>query len=131
MRFLWDLLLSTYALLSLVPFFIFILVWYVARWRTGDKKRATALAMDVTTFFLVGVVAGMLDTMRFRFGGIWLLILLFLLAIGLIGNAQYRLRKKLDVKRQLRAAWRLGFLGLSAAYLILLVVGIVRYFHSI
>jgi lysylphosphatidylglycerol synthetase-like protein (DUF2156 family) len=131
MRFLWDLLLSTYALLSLVPFFIFILVWYVARWRIGDKKRATALAMDVTTFFLVGVVAGMLDTMRFRFGGIWLLILLFLLAIGLIGNAQYRLRKKLDVKRQLRAAWRLGFLGLSAAYLILLVVGIVRYFHSI
>lgn len=131
MRFLWDLLLSTYALLSLVPFFIFILVWYVARWRTGDKKRATALAMDVTTFFLVGVVAGMLDTMRFRFGGIWLIILLFLLAIGLIGNAQYRLRKKLDVKRQLRAAWRLGFLGLSAAYLILLVVGIVRYFHSI
>ena len=131
MRFLWDLLLNAYALMSLVPFVIFILVWFAARWRFRDKKRATALAMDVTTFFLVGVVAGMLDTMNFRFGGIWLLILLFLLTIGLIGNAQYRLKRQLDFRRQLRAAWRLGFLGLSAMYVVLLVIGIVRYFHSL
>jgi len=131
MRILWEWLANAYALISLVPFAIFILVWYAARWRFGDRKRATALAMDVTTFFLVGVVAGMLDLMGLKFGGIWFLLLLFLLTVGIIGNIQYRLRKKLDVRRQLRAAWRLGFLGLSAMYFLLILIGIVRYFYKI
>lgn len=118
---------DAYAALASVPFVVFAAVWFGVYAMTRDKKRSTANAMDATTFFLVGIVAALLDSVvRLRFGGIWLLLLLFLLTAGLIGNAQHRLKGRIDVRRLVRAVWRLGFLALSAAYVVLMIVGIAQ-----
>jgi len=118
---------DAYAALASVPFVVFAAVWFGVYGLTRDKKKSTANAMDVTTVFLIGIVAALLDYVaRLRFGGIWFLLLLFLLTAGLIGNAQYRLKGRIDTRRLVRAVWRLGFLALSAAYVVLMVIGIAQ-----
>lgn len=122
---------NAYAVMASVPFLAFLLLWFIVYGLTSDKKKATATAMDITTLLLFGVVAAMLDlTFQFSFGGIWLLLLIFLIALGLIGNAQHRLHGRINVKRQLRVVWRLGFLGLGALYFVLLLIGLSSYIFS-
>lgn len=113
-----------YAVLALVPFVAFFITWFIAYRFTRDKRRSTHYSMDITTLFLIGSVAYM---GRNIFGSgmlLWTLLLLFLVAAGLLGNLQNRLKGRIDLIKIARTLSRLGFLVLSACYLLLLVIGI-------
>ncbi|UUZ85542.1 DUF3397 domain-containing protein [Paenibacillus sp. P26] len=113
-----------YAVLALVPFVAFFITWFIAYRFTRDKRRSTHYSMDITTLFLIGSVAYM---GRNIFGSgmlLWTLLLLFLVAAGSLGNLQNRLKGRIDLIKIARTLSRLGFLVLSACYLLLLVIGI-------
>ncbi|MFD0672025.1 DUF3397 domain-containing protein [Cohnella sp. GCM10027633] len=113
-----------YATIALVPIIPFLIVYFVISARGGDRKQAIRTAMDVTTVFLIGIVAALIND---RFGttfGLYLLILLMLIGGGLIGNAQNRARGKVDTSKLIRAVWRLSFFGMSVLYIILMFVQI-------
>ncbi|HZG55901.1 DUF3397 domain-containing protein [Paenibacillus sp.] len=121
-----DAVIRIYAILAIAPFLPFALVWggvYVYR---KEKKLATKRAMDVTTFALIGIVAALYNQLFQSTFGLYLLLLMFLLGFGVLGNLQQRAKGAFDVKRTLRAVWRIGFLGLSAAYILLMAVGITK-----
>ncbi|MED4601123.1 DUF3397 domain-containing protein [Paenibacillus validus] len=116
-----------YMLLALVPFVAFFIVWTIAYWVSRDKRKATHLSMDITTLFLIGSVAFM---SRNLFGSgmlSWTIVLLFLVAAGLLGNLQNRLKGRIDMMKIARTLGRFGFLVLTACYVLLLVVGIGKY----
>jgi hypothetical protein len=70
----------------------------------------------------------MLDIIfKISFGGIWVLLLIFLVAAGLVGNYQNRLHGAVDFKKLIKIIWRLGFLVLSCVYFLLLIIGIVNH----
>jgi len=121
-----DVIIRFYAILAIAPFIPFAIVWMVVYFYKKEKKMATKLAMDVTTFALIGIVAVLFNQVFQSTFGLYLLLLLFLLGFGLLGNMQQRLKGRFDPKRTLRAVWRLGFLGLSAAYVLLMLVGIAQ-----
>jgi hypothetical protein len=119
-----DAIVKAYAALALMPFLTFALVWGIVYFYKREKKIAMKRAMDVTTIFLIGVVSTLYNMVFQSTFGFYLLLLLFLIGFGLLGNIQQRTKGKVDLKRITRAIWRLGFIGLSAAYLLLTTIGL-------
>lgn len=126
---LWNAILQLYAVLALLPFVSFFLFWAVAYGVKRERKKATEFAMDVTTLLLIGIVSSGFDNVfPNMIGGFWIVLFVFLLMAGLIGNAQNRVHGKVDVRRLIRAVWRIGFFLLAFAYIFLVLIGIVKYF---
>lgn len=115
-----------YAAMSVVPFITFGLVWFAVYLIKKDKKLAFVWAMDISTLSLIGAVAVLYNMVFHSSFGIYLLLLIFLLGFGVMGNVQHRKKGRIDGKRIFRALWRLGFVGLSAAYFILAVVSMTQ-----
>jgi hypothetical protein len=116
----WKSLVDAYALLAVVPIIPFLLVYIVASIRGGDRKRAFRLAMDVTNAFLIGCVASLLNSRLNTNFGLFFIILLLLIGGGLIGNAQNRIRGRVDTARLVKAVWRLSFFGMTILYVLLM-----------
>ena len=124
----WNWFVNLYAMLAVLPFLSFCLIWIVFFFVYRDKKRALRMSIDITTFLLIGAVSGMIDaTFASQFGGFWMILLFFLILAGLLGNAQNRLKGQINVRKLVRAVWRLGFVALGSLYVILLFVGIMKY----
>lgn len=122
----WDWLLNIYARIATFTFLLFPLAWIIGYGITGNKKRASRLAADITMIFLIGSVAALYDHLfNTSFGGFWIIVLFLLLLAGFIGNAQNRLRGKVDPIKIGRAVWRLGFLVLAFMYLLFFLIGII------
>ncbi|HZG76970.1 MAG TPA: DUF3397 domain-containing protein [Paenibacillus sp.] len=121
-----DIVIHIYAFLAIAPVLPFAVVWTVVYIYKKEKKLATKRAMDVTTALLVGVVAVLYNDVFGSTFGLYLLMLIFLLAFGLLGNMQQRAKGKVDLRRTARAVWRLGFMGLTAAYVLLMTVGLTK-----
>src|SRR5690606_19526224 len=118
-----DLIIHIYAVMAIVPMIPFAIAWFVVYAYKKEKKLATKRAMDVTTALLFGVVAVLYNEVFQSNFGLYLLLLIFLLGFGLLGNMQQRTKGKVDFRRTARAVWRLGFMGLSAAYIVLMMAG--------
>ncbi|TVY09614.1 DUF3397 domain-containing protein [Paenibacillus cremeus] len=119
-----------YTMLSLVPFVAFFITWFIVFMISRNKRQATYMSMDITTLFLIGSVAYM---SRNLFGSamlLWTIVLLFLVAAGLLGNVQNRMKGRIDLVKIARMLSRVGFLALTACYVVLLILGIGKYMLS-
>jgi len=116
----WNALAEAYMVLAGLPFIPFAMVYIIAVLRGMDKKRAIRLSMDVTTLFLIGIVSALLSTYSGSSFGFFFIALVMLIGAGLIGNAQNRLRGKIDPAKILRAVWRLAFFAMAVLYVLLM-----------
>lgn len=121
-----DFLSNSVVALSVIPIFPFLIVYFISIALKRDKKKSFLLAMDVTTIFLFLSVSALFN-ITFQNGfGFYLILLVVLIAAGLIGGAQNRLKGQVDSKRLLRAVWRLSFLFMSIGYFLLMCVGLIK-----
>jgi hypothetical protein len=123
----WNVLVHAYAVFAVAPPVTFALVLAVARWRTGDVKRSVRAAMDVTTAFLIGAVAMLINSLTGSRFGLYLILLIMLVGAGLMGGAQARMRGEVDGRRLARAVWRISFLALSVLYIVLMIAYLIAY----
>jgi uncharacterized membrane protein YoaK (UPF0700 family) len=124
---LWEWLQQVYTVLAMVPFVAFLLTWFLVHWLTQDKKKATHASMDITSLFLLGSVAVMSQRLFESSMLFWTIVLLFLVAAGMLGNIQNRVRGRIHMMKIARTLGRLGFILLSACYVVLLMIGISKY----
>jgi hypothetical protein len=128
----WDWILTIYTVIATFAFLVFPLVWIIGYGVSGNKKTASRLAADITMVFLIGSVASMYDSLfDTSFRGFWIIVLFLLLLAGFIGNAQNRLRGKVDPVKIGRAVWRLGFLVLGFMYLLFFMIRIIIFIIQI
>ncbi|MDT9724379.1 DUF3397 family protein [Xylanibacillus composti] len=121
---------SIYALLSVLPFFTFFILYFIHRIIHRNQKKAIQFAMDISTFFLIACVSAMYDiVVASTVNGFALILLFLVLASALIGNAQNRLKGKVDAKRLVRVVWRLSFVLLSSSYLLLFIAGLIKFYR--
>ncbi|MBR2563594.1 MAG: DUF3397 domain-containing protein [Paenibacillus sp.] len=116
-----------FIVLSILPFFPFVLVyWGMMAWK---KNRSVALrtAMDVTTFFLIFSVSALFNLTFDSNFGFYLTLILIIIALGFIGGAQNRLKGKIDGGRMFRAVWRMSFMIMSFGYILFTLFGLFRY----
>jgi hypothetical protein len=118
----------TFSVLPVIPFLIIFLISYL--WRR-DSRRAVLLAMDVTTLFLILSVSGLFNQIFGTGFGIYLIVLFMLVAGGLIGSAQNRIKGAVNPKRLVKAVWRLSFLTMSAFYVIFFIIGLFPYIWAV
>lgn len=121
----WTALTNVYKVLAALPFIPFLAVYFLGAVRGMERQRAFRMAADVTTFFLIGIVAALLSQLSGSGIGFYLIMLLLLIAAGLIGNAQNRVRGKIDPPKIVRAVWRLSFFALSVLYVVLMFIRLV------
>lgn len=112
--------------LAVAPFVTFFVVWAISYLVYKSKKKATEMAMDITVFFLIAAVSAMFNEVFNTGVGFWLILLLLLLATGLLGNVQNRVKGRLDFAKLYRVIWRMGFLFLALVYVLLLLIGIIK-----
>lgn len=124
MGWLWDSIKYVYAYLAVIPVIPFALVYFGHGLFSEDRKKALQLAMDVTTALLIGCVAVLFDSLFNSHFGLYAIILIMLLGGGMLGNMQFRKRGSVNVRRIVRAVWRLGFFTMSMAYLLLMFIAI-------
>jgi hypothetical protein len=122
---------SIYAVMAVVPFLSFFLLWFILYAMRKDKKEATRRTMDVTSVLLVGSVSSMYYQLFHSTFGLFLIIFLMLVCYGLVGNVQYRTKGAIQHKRLLQVTLRIGFLALSAMYVVLLLIGMIQYYTEI
>jgi hypothetical protein len=116
---------STYQILAGLPFIPFIIVFVIAAWRGMERNRAIRLAMDVTNLFLIGIVSALLNSQSGSKFGFYFIVLVMLIGAGLIGNAQTRLRGKINPPKIFRAVWRLSFFAMVLLYVVLISLELV------
>jgi len=126
-----ELLGNSVVALSVIPFIPFLLVYFVSIVLKKEKKKSLLLAMDITTLFLLLSVSALFNNIFHNGFGFYLFLLIILIAAGLIGGAQNRLKGKVDGKRLLRAVWRLSFLFMSVGYLVFMFVGLIKYISQV
>lgn len=98
-----------YAYMAVLPIIPFAIILFGYGAYIQDRKKAFRLAMDITTALLIGCVAVLFDDLFGSNFGIYGILLFMLLGGGLLGNAQFRKRGAVDVKKVFRTIWRLSF----------------------
>ena len=107
------------------PVLIFLIIFFIGRKIKIKGTHAFGIASDVTTFFLFFSVP-------LAIGAVWQLNVGIVLVISAIIMAmiftyvEWRTKKEIEVRALLRKIWRFLFLLLSAAYIIICIVGIIQ-----
>jgi Protein of unknown function (DUF3397). len=121
----WNSIQYAYTALALIPILPFAIVLFGYGAIIQDRKKALRMAMDVSTAFFILCVGGLIQLLFNTNFGLYGILLFMLLGGGLLGNAQYRKRGSVDVKRIFKMVWRLSFFAMSFLYVVfmLFIVG--------
>ncbi|KOS69867.1 hypothetical protein AEA09_14040 [Lysinibacillus contaminans] len=107
------------------PVLIFVLVFFIGRKIKIKGTHAFGAASDVTTFFLFFSVPLAIGAVWQVNVGVFVVIVAVFMAM-IFTYVDWRTKKEIEVKALLRKIWRFLFLLLSAAYIIICVVGIIQ-----
>lgn len=131
LNFILTSILTSVIVLSIIPVVPFVLVYVISYYfAKKDKKESIKLAMDVTTFFLILSVSALFNNVFSSSFGFYLILLVLLIAIGLIGGAQTRLKGKVNIRKLLRVVWRLTFAGTGVLYILLFLISFITYISA-
>lgn len=123
-----NIILNSVIALSIIPFVPFVLVYLVSFYLAKrDRKASFKLAMDVSTFFLILSASALFNLVFSLKSGFYLILLVILIATGLIGGAQTRMKGKVDIRKLVRVIWRLTFAGTGVLYILLFLIGFFTY----
>lgn len=117
-------------ILSILPAVPFLAVYYFCLYLDYSRKAAIMRAMDVTTFFLIISVSALFNMLFGSNFGLYLILLILIIAGGLIGGAQNRKKGKVDTGRLVRAVWRITFAGTGLAYIFLFIISMITYISA-
>ncbi|REK76236.1 DUF3397 domain-containing protein [Paenibacillus paeoniae] len=120
----WNSIQIVYTALAVIPILPFAIVLFGYGAIVQNRKKALIMAMDVSTVFFILCVSALFNIMFKSSFGLYGILLVMILAGGLLGNAQFRKRGSVDVKRVLRAIWRLSFFVTSALYLLFMLISL-------
>jgi len=120
-----DILHIVISVIIFCPVLLFVIVYAVSRKVNIRGTHAFGAASDVTTFWLFFSVP-------LAIGALWgvnvgaLLVMLAIVLAIVFTYVDWRTKKEIEVKPLLRKIWRFLFLVLSAAYLLICLVGMIQ-----
>lgn len=118
----WGSIEKLYTILAVIPIIPFAIVLFGYGAYIRNRKKAIIMAMDVSTAFFILCVAALFNMVFNNSFGLYGILLVMILGGGLLGNAQFRKRGSVDVKRVFRAVWRMSFFAMSALYVVFMVI---------
>lgn len=119
---LWDKIEWLYSIIAIIPILPFAIVLFGYGAYIQNRKKALLMAMDVSNAFFILCVAALFNMLFDTGFGLYGILLVMILGGGLIGNAQFRKRGNVDVKRVFRAIWRMSFFAMTALYVVFMII---------
>lgn len=116
-----------FALFATLPFISFLIIYFIAFFRTKSKKESIRWAIHITMLFLLFTVSGMMKSITGSTAGFWWVVILLLLFTGGILFLQWKVRQQIQLVRALRSMWIIGFFIFSIMYIVLIPIGIFTY----
>lgn len=105
----WDIIKYTFTSLATFPIIPFLITFFAYGIFQPERKKVIRLSMDVTTLFLIFNISALFNQLFNSSFGLFLILIVMLVAAGLLGNALYRKHGQLLWKKVLRVIWRLTF----------------------
>ncbi|WP_128896017.1 DUF3397 domain-containing protein [Longirhabdus pacifica] len=118
-------LLEAAAVFSVVPFITFFLIWGGMYLWKRDVKKTFILSMDITTAFLILSVSALINKVYDTPAGIYIIFFILITTCAGLVYLQKKVRKSINIKKAIKSVWRLSFVILTVAYIILLIPGII------
>ncbi|WP_017187661.1 DUF3397 domain-containing protein [Alkalibacillus haloalkaliphilus] len=118
-----DIIVTIIALLSTIPFIVFIILFIVLKKMTNQATRSTKMAADLSCFLFVIAFIGLVDYL-FNAFLLWELMLFYIVFLALIITYQWRKGEEIYLMRAVRFVWRASFVMLSVAYFLLVPIAI-------
>ncbi|MGM8214372.1 DUF3397 domain-containing protein [Bacillaceae bacterium W0354] len=112
------------ALLATIPILTFLIVFLILKKVSNEATKSTKLAADVSAIFFIFAVDALLYIIFERGFFAWIVISYMLIVVFVL-MFQWRKEIEINVWRAVRMSWRIGFIIMCAAYIILLPFGII------
>ena len=116
-----QIIISTFLLL---PYLVFLLMFYTVYKLTKKPKRAFGVAADITTFFLFLAVPIAIEALFEVKTMIYFFCLAILISV-IITIQDWKTKKEIELVPLLRKIWRFLFLLLSVCYIIVFCIGLI------
>ncbi|SDG94790.1 Protein of unknown function [Alteribacillus persepolensis] len=117
------------ALLFILPFLAWYIVYIITVKRTKRKGKAMRLAADVSAILFIGSVHILAHSI---WGGsfFWVILIIILLIAAAFTYLHYQSEEAVDVKKLLKGIWRFTFFVFMMLYFLLLLYGLISYLLS-
>ena len=116
-----QIIISTFLLL---PYLVFLLMFYTVYKLTKKPKRAFGVAADITTFFLLLAVPIAIEALFEVKTMIYFFCFAILISV-IITIQDWKTKKEIELVPLLRKIWRFLFLLLSVCYIIVFCIGLI------
>ncbi|MET3682040.1 asparagine N-glycosylation enzyme membrane subunit Stt3 [Alkalibacillus flavidus] len=115
------------AILATVPFVTFFMLFIIEKKRTKTATVSTKRAADVTTALLLIAVYALIEYI-FDVSLFWETVIIYMVLLAIVLTVQWRKEEEITFLRAVRFVWRLSFVMLSVAYLLLVIIAIMLQF---
>ena len=115
-------------LVSIIIFFpiiLFFITYFIGRKRKKSKVKAFGMASDATTVVLFFSVPLSISSLWEKNYNIIILIIAIVIAI-IFTYIDWRTKKEIEILRLIKKTWRLYFILLSIAFVVIWIVGLIQ-----
>ncbi|MFC7685517.1 DUF3397 family protein [Ureibacillus sp. GCM10028918] len=115
-------------LVSIIIFFpiiLFFIAYVLSRKRKKSKAKSFGVASDVTTIVLFFSVPLSISSLWEKNYNVFVFVIAIVIAI-IFTYIDWRTKKEIEVLRLLKKTWRLYFILLTIAFLIIWIVGLIQ-----
>lgn len=107
------------------PIIIFFITYFIARKQKKGKAKSFGLASDATTIILFFSVPLSISSLWDKNYNVLVFVIAIVIAI-IFTYIDWRTKKEIEVLRLLKKTWRLYFILLTIAFLVIWIVGLVQ-----
>ncbi|WP_258517063.1 DUF3397 domain-containing protein [Ureibacillus sinduriensis] len=113
------------SILIFFPIIIFFITYFIARKQKKGKSKSFGLASDATTIILFFSVPLSISSLWDKNYNVLVFVIAIVIAI-IFTYIDWRTKKEIEVLRLLKKTWRLYFILLTIAFLVIWIVGLVQ-----
>jgi hypothetical protein len=120
-----EVLANIIAALVTIPLLGFVLVFFIVKKITKNKKRAMHLAIDWSTLLLIFSVHHSIFVI-WQKSFLWLLFLLMVIVAIIFALIHYKTKSEMEYKAIFKGFWRMNFLLFFSAHIFFVMFGMIQ-----
>ena len=116
---------SIIATLVTVPILGYLLVFIICKQWTKQHRRSVHLALDISTILFIISVHYLIFTI-WQKSYLWVIILSMLFIAMIFVVIHWRFKQEINIPLVFRGYWRFNFILFFSAYIVLIIIGLVK-----
>ncbi|MDN4492415.1 DUF3397 domain-containing protein [Ureibacillus aquaedulcis] len=115
----------TMSIIIFFPIILFLITYFIARKQKKSKAKSFGLASDATTIVMFFSVPLSISSLWEKNYNVLVFVIAIVIAI-IFTYIDWRTKKEIEVLRLFKKVWRLYFILLTTAFLVIWIVGLIQ-----